>query len=85
MYRLAIEKNFKLAVAHRHAGTALLGLLRYVSTLSSWPSLIPCQHHHCPDLAEWVHEVRQLEAEFGEVEVRWSDAVIRVVDRHDCP
>ena len=32
-----------------------------------------------PDLGEWLAEIRQLEAEFGGVEVRWRDAVVRVV------
>ncbi|MBX9583969.1 MAG: hypothetical protein K2X87_27025 [Gemmataceae bacterium] len=32
-----------------------------------------------PDLADWVAEVRQLEAEFGAAEVKWADRVIRVV------
>lgn len=32
-----------------------------------------------PDPADWVAEVRQLEAEFGTVEVRWADRVLRVV------
>lgn len=31
-----------------------------------------------PDLTEWAAEVRQLEAEFGAVEVKWADRVIRV-------
>ena len=35
--------------------------------------------HARPVLAEWVKEVRQLEAEFGAVEVRWSDRIVRVV------
>jgi hypothetical protein len=32
-----------------------------------------------PDLGDWVAEVRQLEAEFGAVEIRWDDTTIRVV------
>jgi hypothetical protein len=32
-----------------------------------------------PDLGEWIREVRQLEAEFGAVEVRWTDRVIVAV------
>ena len=32
-----------------------------------------------PDLAEWIGEVRQLEAEFGAIEIRWSERILRVV------
>ena len=36
-------------------------------------------HVRVPDLGEWLAEVRQLEAEFDDVDVRWSDTAIRVV------
>jgi hypothetical protein len=32
-----------------------------------------------PDLCDWIKEIRHLEAEFGAVEVRWTEAVLRVV------
>jgi len=35
-------------------------------------------HVRVPDFGEWLAEVRQLEAEFGDVQVRWSDTAIRV-------
>jgi len=44
--------------------------LRAEHTLAAYP---------VPELAEWIRELRQLEAEFGAVEVRWSDEVLRVV------
>ena len=39
----------------------------------------PAPAVRAPDPGEWVAEVRQLEAEFGAVEVRWADRVLRVV------
>ncbi|MFO0805485.1 MAG: hypothetical protein U0791_20465 [Gemmataceae bacterium] len=32
-----------------------------------------------PDLRHWVGEVRQLEAEFGSVNIRWRDRILRAV------
>lgn len=41
------------------------------------------EHKSCsdtpPNLVEWIREVRQLEDEFGAVEVRWADQILRVV------
>ena len=34
---------------------------------------------HVPDFPNWIAEVRQLETEFDDVEVRWGDTTIRVV------
>jgi hypothetical protein len=34
---------------------------------------------HAPHPGDWVAELRQLEAEFGAVEVRWADRALRVV------
>jgi len=44
--------------------------LRAEQTMAAYP---------IPALAEWVHDLRQLEAEFGTVAVRWPDEVLRVV------
>jgi hypothetical protein len=30
-----------------------------------------------PELCHWIRELRQLEAEFGTVEIRWTEAVLR--------
>ena len=78
LYRLAIEKKFKLAlpIITREMMARLSEIRQHVDPLAM--TYAPTNHHF-PDLSEWVLEIRQLEAEFGEVEVRWNDAVIRVV------
>lgn len=32
-----------------------------------------------PDLSDWIRDLRQLEAEFGPVTIRWTDQVLRVI------
>ena len=48
----------------------LLGSLREVLTTSK---------HSVAPLASWLADVRQLEDEFDEVEVKWKDKIVRVV------
>ncbi len=38
---------------------------------SKWPL--------APGLASWLADIRQLEVEFGDIEVKWKETVVRVV------
>lgn len=76
--RLAIETGLHL-IGPRLTADLLVRLdevCRYLEPLRR-DSLTSASH--IPSLGEWLAEVRQLEAEFGAVEVRWREAEIRVV------
>jgi hypothetical protein len=76
--RLAIDTGLRLIVPRLTAEFAarLDEVRRHFEQLRLEYAPTP---DRAPDPGEWLAEVRQLEAEFGGVEVRWRDAVVRVV------
>jgi hypothetical protein len=76
--RLAIETGLSLIVPRLTAEfmARLDEVRRHVEQLRLESAPSPGR---APGLGEWLAEVRQLEMEFGGVEVLWRDAVVRVV------
>ena len=81
-----VRRRLQLATAKNltHARTVVTQALRALLTaLSARVEQLGDDYDapvvRAPDLCEWVKELRHLEAEFGPVEIRWSDEVIRVV------
>ncbi len=58
-------------------------LCHYLDQLARQAELLRTAHDtpevRTPDRCDWIREVRQLETEFGAVEIRWSDHVLRAV------
>ena len=76
--RLAASKNLTLILPQlREEVTPILRRLR--RQVEQLREAYTAAQVRTPDLCDWVRDLRQLEAEFGAVEVRWSEAVIRVV------
>jgi hypothetical protein len=76
--RLAIGKNLTLAVTTLKE--ELDGLLRGVTDrIGELRNAYGASSSKFPDRCEWIKELRQLEDEFGKVEIRWSATVIGVV------
>ncbi|HEX3313431.1 MAG TPA: hypothetical protein VHR72_01015, partial [Gemmataceae bacterium] len=76
--RLALARNLSQAAAtlkQELNGTLRSAALRIEELRTTYGD----ENRRMPDRCEWVKELRHLEAEFGAVEVRWADTVIRVV------
>ncbi|MCW2750109.1 MAG: hypothetical protein JWR83_1219, partial [Aeromicrobium sp.] len=87
-FDLARRVQDRLAfVADRHFPTALRNLtadLRYhVGELAHFAAQLRddlvAKRLPTPDLRHWLAEARQLEAEFGSVEVKWAERTVRAV------
>lgn len=76
--RRAVRHNL-MAIVPGLRADLVAGLAALARAVDQVRARLAAASDPAPEPREWVAEIRQLESEFGAVEVRWPEAVIRVV------